>query len=153
MIDKLKFIQKLREEGKLHSKTRLYLSMIFTVFFLSGCIIIYDILFLGLHWFLPILVAIPSFFVGNWFARMHKVDITDDEKILMIFRTDRNGIILIILFIIFRLASREIFANNFFSVATVGTLILASISGVAFGRLHGVIRGIKKTYKKHKKTL
>jgi len=96
---------------------------------------------------------VPSFFVGNWFARMHKVDITEDQKILMIFRTDRNGIILIILFIVFRLSSRELFANNFFSVATVGTLILASISGVASGRLYGVIRGIQRTYKEHKKTL
>lgn len=146
MLNLIKELHALQEEGKLHAKLILRISILFGISFATGTAVLYNILFRGAEWWIATLVALVGFIAGFFlFARMNVVKWDEGERLLTTARMDIAGFAILVLYVLFELGFK-IFLNDFFP-AEASAFILAAVFGTLFGRAVGTMFEIHRVYR------
>ncbi len=142
MIKHLQTVLYLHQEGKLHRRLLIMLFFMVILLLASVGVVIYDVLFAHLLWFLPFLIGIPSFFLGTWTSQRNRVDINEQQQLTMVSRMDKLGLLILGVYISLRFLSRMFFVHFLPGLITGGAFTFSSIVGIAAGRLYSILGAV-----------
>lgn len=151
MQEELETVQNLHREGKLERKLLYRIIILSVIATFTICILLYDILFQGLH-FLPVIgFAVLGFLLGYFiFIRMNKVYWDTKRQIVAMGRFDLTSIILLIIFIIYRVSLEKYFIGHYEDAIEASGYSLATLFGGMTGRLLGTLYAIDRSHKEKK---
>ncbi len=152
ITDSIKKTHELHTQDKLHRRIviRLWFTMI--ILGIATVVVVWDVFMGTTSLGLVFTLIVIGLFIGIGLSKIYKLDWDPEKEFMMAKRYDRNGIIILILYILLRRAlyfyAEEIYHHN---VAHVLAFSFSLLIGVAVGRLIGLTIAVNKTFKANNK--
>lgn len=146
-IGEFSTVFELTKNGKIHRPLRLRLYFLATLsVFLLG-IVIRDVVRYDLDWGLALGFACAFFLVGVFILTpiFEPIEWNNQKEVMKLGRTNMFGVALIIIYIIFRLATKQ-YMESHYKLNTISGLTYASIFGMMMGRFIGTLGRIHRVH-------
>lgn len=145
MLNPLRELRALRDEGKVHKKLIGRIRFMLVAAAILLCFTVYNLILHPDIAPLALFLAMLGFFLGFYvFSRMSKVAWNEQEEEVSALRMDVLGFATIGLYILFEIGLRTLLKDFYPSVAT--PLLLAGIFGTILGRTIGTAFEIHRAY-------
>ena len=151
MQEELETVKELHKTGKLDRRLVYRIVILFFISVVTFFILFYDVFFENLE-FLPTLgFSILGFILGFYiFVRMNKVTWDNDKQIVAMGRFDFVTIVLIILYVLYRIGIDKYLEGQYDDAFEVSAYSLATLFGGMLGRFLGTLYAIDKSHKEKK---
>ncbi len=145
MLNILREVRALREEGKLHKRLIFRVRMLLVISAILTAISIYHVVARDVSGLLILALILASFCAGLFlFSRMNPVQWNEESEIVESGAMDVIGYATLALYIVFEIGLRTAFTNLDATHAT--TFILACVGGSLLGRSIGTLVTIHRVY-------
>lgn len=145
MVNILREIRVLRDEGNLHRKLIIRTRILFAISAILLSVVLFNIIARGADWRLAALLTLLCLPLGAFvFSRMNVVQWNEEEELVETGRMDMLGYVTIGLYIAFEIGLRT-FLKDVFPTHTIAYL-LAAIVGTLLGRALGSLYEMHRVY-------
>ncbi len=148
-------VRNLHRKGKLHLKLRLRLYFLVLVTLVYGALTIFDILFRGLGWGVPLGFACSGFLLGLLvLSKLFSQVSWDEEKaIVALGRVDLAAVVLLGIYLCIRFVTKHFIDTEFHDVIVISGTSYAMFAGFAAGRLVATLRDVVQIHQRHRREL
>lgn len=148
MQEELETIKDLHKKGKLDKRLVWRLVILAIASTITFCVLLYDLLWQNLEFFPVVGFVLLGFIFGYFiFMRMNKVMWDEEKQIIAMGRFDMITIVLIILYVLYRIGIDKYLAGKYEDAFEVSAYSLSTLFGGMIGRFLGTFYAIDKVHK------
>lgn len=145
MINLLRVVRGLKDEGKLHGRLVFQIRMLSAVSLILLGIVAYQVIARGLSLSISLALAALGFALGLLvFSRMNKVVWNEEEEVIKTGRMELLGFGILALYIAFEVGLRTFLNSEFAGTFAAVAYLLAGIGSSLLGRSIGTLIAIRK---------
>ncbi len=145
MLNILREVGILREEGKLHTKLVFRVRMLLVIALILVGITVFNVMFRGANELIVAVLLVFGYVAGFYlFSRMSVVQWNEGERTVEAGRMDLIGFGVLALYIVFEIGLRT-FLKDFYPISAT-VFLLAGIAGTLLGRAIGTLIEIHRVY-------